>query len=170
MIRLSRRRAPTAQFLLVHHEPDESRVIVENLRHKADAEVASARTVSEGARLIAARHFDLALIDAVLPDMAGMQLASLAANQNMPVLLLSENSSSSAHVRRLGYPYLEKPFDVEVLVAESIAIVRRARLIVRDVAISADRVEATMKALAAEVAEAHRLFDLIISRLGRNKG
>lgn len=166
MVRVSQRKLP-AQMLLVHHDPAECRFIAQCLRKKVSAEVDSTSIMSEGTRFVTGRHFDLALIEVTLPDMAGIELASVAANQDTPVLLLSANSSSTEHARRLGYTCLEQPFDVDLIVAESIAIVQRTRRLVHDIAASAESMDAVMKSLFAEVAEAHRVFDLIMSRLGR---
>jgi DNA-binding response OmpR family regulator len=135
----------------------------------AGALVESTSIMSEGARLIAGKHFDLALIELLLPDMAGIELAALAANQKTDVLLLSGNSSSTEHARRLGYSCLEQPVEGNLLVAESIAVMQRAHLLVGDLAASVDKMDIVMKSLTAEVAEANRVFDRIVSRLRRKK-
>jgi DNA-binding response OmpR family regulator len=169
MVRPLHRTGPLTQCLLVHHEPAQCLIIADHLRTMAGAVVKSTSNMSEGTRLIAGGRFDLALIEVVFPDMAGIDLAAAAANQDTSVLLLSDNSSSTEHARRLGYPCLEKPFEVDRVVMTSIAIVQRARMVVRDVATSAEKMDSAMRSLTAEVAEAHRVFDLIISRLGRKK-
>lgn len=167
MVRPLEQTAPSTQFLLVHRDPTECRFIAECLRQKMGAMVESTSFIAEGQQLIAQKHFDLALIEVVLPDVAGIELAALAANQNVPVLLLSENSVSTDHARRLGYPYLEKPFDVDLLVAELVALMQRTRHAVREAAASGHRMVSAMQSLAAEVNEANRRFDLIMSRLRR---
>ncbi len=164
MVRPLQQKIP-AQLLLVHHDPAECRFIASCLRKSAGATVDSTSIMSEGARFISARRFDLALIEAALPDLAGINLASAATFQNTPVLLLSDNSSSTVHARQLGYLCLERPFDVDLIVAESITMMQKTRM--DDVAASADSMDSIVRSLSAEVAEAHRIFDLIMSRLGR---
>ena len=156
------------RLLLVHQEPTEGQFIADHLRQRAGAEVIFSLTASQGARMIADRRFDLALIDAIFPGSPGrgIQLAALAANQNTPVLLLSEKAATSVQLKHLGYSFLEKPFDLEVLVSESQRIMRDDRSIGGRLAAAIGNKQPDLSALTAEIAEAHRLFDLAVTRLG----
>jgi hypothetical protein len=62
--------------------------------------------------------------------------------------------------------YLERPLNLDALVSESQRVIREAQLIIGKVRASAATMEAKISALAFEIAEAHRLFDLIMARLG----
>ena len=155
-----------ARMLLIHQEPIASQTIAEHLREKAGAEVECTQTATEGAKMIAGGGFDLALIDAILSEIPGSQLTKLAANQNTPVLLLSESRATSAKLQQLGLPYLEQPFNLEILICESKRLMLETRSIIRTFAASADKMEFNMSILTAEIAEAHRLFDLVMIRLG----
>jgi DNA-binding response OmpR family regulator len=159
-----------ARLLLVHQEPVGCRIIAEHLRENAGAEVECTPTATEAATMITGGRFDLAIIDAMLLKVPGVQLATLAANQDTPVLLLSENRSTSTQLRRLGYPYLEKPLDLGALVSESRRIIVGTRLNIQKGIAAADRIESDVNALEAEIAESHRLFDLAMNRLGYKKG
>jgi DNA-binding response OmpR family regulator len=157
------------RLFLFHHEPVGCLIITEHLREKAGAEVECALTATEGARMIAGRRFDLALIDAMLPKITGVRLATLAANQNTPALLLSENPSTSTVLRRLGYPYLEQPLDLGALVSESQRMIIGTKSNTRKGTAATAEVKPSPESLAAEIAEAHRLFDLTMIRLGYKK-
>ena len=88
-----------------------------------------------GRRLLTGKHFDLAIIDLVLPDASGIALAAIAANENTPVLLITSRPDVVARLEPydlLDFPCLLKPFDlvrlrmtVERVMAESHRNVRR---------------------------------------------
>jgi DNA-binding response OmpR family regulator len=157
------------RLLLVHQEPGECGAFAEHLRRNADATVEFTVNAIQGEVMLTYGHFDLAIIDAILPEMPGTQLVALAAKRKTPVLLLSGAPSESAQLRTLGYPYLERPLNLDALVAETQRVIRETRLIIGTVRASAATMEAKINALAVEMAEAHRLFDLIMARLGYNR-
>jgi hypothetical protein len=82
------------------------------------------------------------------------------------VLWLSDDQAASAKLQRLGFPYLEKLLDLDALVSETQRVMRQTQSAMAALAASASKMESHMKALASEIAEAHRLFDLVMVRLG----
>ena len=113
--------------------------------------------------MMLAGGFDIALINATLPDASGIELAKLAAT---PVLMLSETPRISRKLARLGLQFMEKPFGVDALLAES----KRVMLERGADTAPVDPPKATavpdLEALRAEIAEAHRQFDAIVKHLG----
>jgi DNA-binding NtrC family response regulator len=158
-----------ARLLLVHQDLHERQIIARHLQENADARIEYALTTTQAEGLIVKDWFDLILIDAFPPEMPCLQLAALAAYQNIPALLLSGSRSTSAYLQALGYSCLERPFHLETLVSEAQCAIGQSRPAANRPGTLIASSQATMSALTAEVAEAYRLFDLAIARLGYAK-
>ncbi|MGD9727054.1 MAG: response regulator [Acetobacteraceae bacterium] len=63
-----------------------------------------------------AGDFDLAVIEAVLPEVCGFDLAEQATSQNTPVLLMSGDLTAQDKLDDFGYPNLGKPFLLRELI------------------------------------------------------
>jgi DNA-binding response OmpR family regulator len=136
------------------------------MKSHSSAELQSAPTGVLGARMIVGGDFAIALIDATLPDTSGIELAKLAANQNIPVLMLSENPPISQELRRLDFQFLEKPFDLNLLLATSRRVMLEHAAHLKQIKPDAAFAAPNLEALRAEVAEAHQQFDAIVKHLG----
>ncbi len=154
-------------MLLVQDDPVFRDVMSGHLKqYNAVDELEYALTGMLGARKIAGGRFDIAMINVTLPDTSGLELARLAANENMSVLMLSENPGISEELHRLNYQYLEKPFSSDRLLTESRRVMIENRRNTSRIKTSSAMLHANLKALQAEVESAHRQFDTIVSRLG----
>jgi DNA-binding response OmpR family regulator len=67
--------------------------------------------------------FDLAVMEAVLPEVCGFDLAQQAVNRDTPVLLMSGDLKTQDNLEAFGYPHLGKPF----LLKELISVTQRIR-------------------------------------------
>jgi DNA-binding NtrC family response regulator len=76
----------------------------------AGEEVECAIAAPCASTLLLSDRFDLAIIDATLPRASGFFLAALAADENIPVLLISGHPDAQFELQRFGYPFIEKPF------------------------------------------------------------
>jgi DNA-binding response OmpR family regulator len=155
-----------AKILLVQDDPGFRDDISDYLKNRATVELAHAPTGAQGAAMIAGGSFDVAVIDANLPDMSCIELAKLAANENIPVLMLSGNRRVSEELRRLDYRFLETPCSADVLLSESRRLLREREENIGPVRSSTAIAERSLRALRAEVTEAYRLFDAIVLQLG----
>jgi two-component system OmpR family response regulator len=115
--------------LVVDDEPNILEVISMALRyHGFDVEVAE-----NGQRALAAVsafHPDLMLLDIMLPDMEGFEVARRLGAQrtDLPIIFLTARDTTEDKVRGLtmgGDDYVTKPFSLEELVARIWAILRR---------------------------------------------
>ncbi|MGE4048286.1 MAG: response regulator transcription factor [Acetobacteraceae bacterium] len=70
-----------------------------------------------------AGHFDLLVMEAVLPEVCGFRLAEQAASRDIPVLLMSGDLATQDDLDACGYPYLDKPF----VLREMISVMRCIR-------------------------------------------
>lgn len=80
------------------------------------------------ARLIEEQHFDLALLDVMLPDIEGPELLAYMKQYDIPVIFVTAKIALADRVRglRLGAEdYIVKPFELEELLARVEAVLRR---------------------------------------------
>jgi DNA-binding response OmpR family regulator len=98
------------------------------------AEIDCALTGDAGAQKLVTSHYDLVIIDGILPDTSGLRLAEFAANQNTPVLIMTGYPDLVARLDDTDFPVLAKPFTVndllfeaQVAIAQSEANIRRVK-------------------------------------------
>jgi two-component system, OmpR family, response regulator len=122
-------RSPQYRVLVVDDEPNIVDVISMALKYQG-FEVASAATGQEAIAQVAAVKPHLILLDVMLPDMEGFDVAERlsAAHSRMPIIFLTARDAVEDKVRGLtagGDDYVTKPFSLEELVARVRAIIRR---------------------------------------------
>jgi CheY-like chemotaxis protein len=98
------------------------RDLVEDCLRQAGYEAHSATSAEAGAKLLASRHCDLALIDVLLQDNSGIRLAQIAADQNTPVVLMTGHVETALRLRQFDFPHMLKPFKAAEL-TEAVALV-----------------------------------------------
>jgi DNA-binding NtrC family response regulator len=99
-------------ILIVEDEP----LIVEILRETLEEQyrVSSANTVEEARECLRASHVDVALVDSVLPDGHGDEVAAYAKAYGAAVIQMS---GYLQEIDDLDRPYLMKPFGREMLLS-----------------------------------------------------
>jgi CheY-like chemotaxis protein len=103
--------------LVVEDTPD-SLEFVRTLLVTAGHRVATASTGAEAVRLGKSRRFDLVLLDLVLPDFDGFQVARELASTGAPIVAMSAHLDrwDEAEIRHAGFrSLLPKPFKVPEL-------------------------------------------------------
>jgi len=103
-----------AKILVVDDEPLICEII-SDLFEDAGIEVECAISAPSASTLLLIDRFDLAIIDATLPRASGFFLAALAADENVPVLLMSGHPDAQFELQQFGYPFIEKPFPLLIL-------------------------------------------------------
>lgn len=116
-------------ILLVEDDPRTAEAVTEALREQAAVEWAS--DGQTGLVTAAARHFDVIILDRMLPQMGGMDVLQRLRSAEIasPVLMLSALGRADNRVEGLeagADDYLAKPFEPEELVARVRALHRRA--------------------------------------------
>jgi two-component system OmpR family response regulator len=117
------------RILVVDDEPNIVDLIATALRFQG-YEAESAATGQEAIREVAAYRPHLMVLDVMLPDMDGFEVAErLAARHDaVPILFLTARDATQDKVRGLtvgGDDYVTKPFSLEELVARIRTILRR---------------------------------------------
>ncbi len=120
------------RVLVVDDEPNIVEVVTMALRHHG-FDVASAGTGTDALAEAAAFRPDLIVLDVMLPDMEGFDVARRlgSGRARMPIVFLTARDSTDDKVRGLtlgGDDYVTKPFSLEELVARVRTVLRRAGL------------------------------------------
>ena len=122
--------SPTHRVLVVDDEPNIVDVVTMALRFQGFA-VESAGTGSEAIAAVSSFRPDLIVLDVMLPDMEGFDVAQrLGAQHNrVPIIYLTARDATEDKIRGLtlgGDDYVTKPFSLEELVARLRGLMRRA--------------------------------------------
>ena len=117
-------------------------------------------TGAEALDLIAARGFDLVLLDMVMPTMSGLhvlrEIRGSRDTADLPVIMLTGRSDPAAAVEALAAgadDHVAKPFDFDVLAARIARVLTRSRRIA-DLKRSNAALDARIAARAIELGEA----------------
>ncbi len=118
------------RVLVVDDEPNIADVISMALRYQG-FEVASAATGAEALAAVRSFRPQLMLLDVMLPDMEGFEVARrLGADRaRVPIIFLTARDATEDKVRGLtvgGDDYVTKPFSLEELIARVRALLRRS--------------------------------------------
>jgi DNA-binding response OmpR family regulator len=147
------------KVLVVVDEPKICCLIGNYLHKTLGSMVEYAHSGTEGADALLRGRYDLALVDVMLPELSGLDLAEIAANENTPVLLMSGHPETNFALHQFGYPYLLKPFSLEELRVFAAQVMSEHLENIKRVRSSVARMEANRLALAVALAESDRLMD-----------
>jgi two-component system, OmpR family, response regulator len=119
----------TTRILVVDDEQSITELLTMALRYEG-FETAAAHGGREALDLVASFHPHLVVLDIMMPDLDGFEVARRlrAERQQVPILFLTARDGAEDKVRGLtigGDDYVTKPFSVEELVARIRAILRR---------------------------------------------
>jgi two-component system, OmpR family, alkaline phosphatase synthesis response regulator PhoP len=120
----------TAHILVV----DDEAHLAEGIRENLEAEGYRAQVAHDGRAGLARvrdQHFDLVLLDVMMPNMDGLELCAQMRREGlqMPVLFLTVKNDVADRVRGFeagGDDYLAKPFHLQELLLRVAAILRRS--------------------------------------------
>jgi two-component system OmpR family response regulator len=119
------------QHLLVVDDDPEIRSLLAGFLARHEYEVATAHDAAEARRLIARNHFDLIVLDVMMPGEDGLSLCrSLRAETRVPIVLLTAVAEETDRIVGLEMgadDYVTKPFSPRELLARIRAIFRRVR-------------------------------------------
>ena len=125
--------ADSHRVLVVDDEPNIADVISMALRYQG-FEVTSASTGTEALAAVKSFRPQLMLLDVMLPDMEGFEVARRlsAEHARVPIIFLTARDATEDKVRGLtvgGDDYVTKPFSLEELIARVRALLRRAGVV-----------------------------------------
>ncbi|HUY06167.1 MAG TPA: response regulator transcription factor [Acidimicrobiales bacterium] len=122
--------SPLTRVLVVDDEPNITSLISTALRYEG-FEVASAANGREALNEVASFRPHLVLLDVMLPDLDGFEVARRLRQEarRVPILFLTAKDATEDKIRGLtlgGDDYVTKPFSLEELLARIRAVLRRA--------------------------------------------
>lgn len=115
------------KILIVEDEEPIANLIKMNLR-KAGYECVCAYDGEEAANLMEEGHYDLALLDIMLPKVSGYELMEYAKTLNIPVIFITAMTTTDHKVNGLkmgAEDYISKPFEIRELLARVETVLRR---------------------------------------------
>ncbi len=116
--------------LVLDGDPDECAILMEHL-HQHGYEPVGVGLVQQARRALETRHFDLLLLESILPDGSGLQYCNEIRDRLGPrpvIIFVSSDSRRSSRVAALELgadDYVVKPCDAEELLARIKAKLRR---------------------------------------------
>ena len=118
------------RILIVDDEPEIRRLLVDYLA-RGGMDASAVRDGREMWQILAKHHFDLIVLDLMLPDTDGLALCrDLRAKSNLPVLMLTARGEEADRVLGIEMgadDYMAKPFSPRELLARIKSILRRTR-------------------------------------------
>lgn len=160
-------------ILIVEDEPDIQELLCTYLRD-AGYETAAAGDGVLAVELFRSRHFDLVLLDVMLPKIDGFGVCELIRRQSqVPILMLTALDGEKQQLRGFGLDiddYVTKPFSMPVLLEKIRVILRRsgkteeeACLRYRDLSVNPDTREVILNGQPLELTA--REFELLYTFL-----
>lgn len=122
---------PEASLLVVDDEPNILDLLAASLRF-AGFDVVTAANGNQALRAAAEHHFDLVVLDVMMPDMDGFTVLRRlrSGGSHLPVVFLTARDDTEDKVKGLtagGDDYITKPFSLEEVVARIRAVLRRTK-------------------------------------------
>lgn len=154
------------QFLVVEPDRGVSELLQEALQEVFEARVALSGNGEQAERVLQECALDLAIIETMLPDISGFELAERAANRGVPSLLMSGHPTGQENCRAHGYPHLAKPFSLQEMVDAIRAIFHDSQQAIACLHRSYETLNATV-GWCRMVAEFNRQIKAEIWRIGR---
>ena len=121
-----------AKFLIVEDDLD-IQELLQNFLQEAGYEVSIANDGVEAVSLFSTAHYDLILLDVMLPKIDGFTVCELIRKQSqIPIIMLTALSGEKEQIKGLDLQvddYITKPFSMPVLVRKIAAVLRRSNMI-----------------------------------------
>lgn len=121
---------PIPRILLVEDDNDFGKILKEYLSLKS-MEVVHAKDGMEGWNIFRHHHFDLCILDVMMPNKDGFELAQLIRKQNDRVPIFFLTAKGQKHDLLHGYnlgadDYITKPADGDILMSKIQAVLKRS--------------------------------------------
>ena len=170
----------TMQKILVVEDDFDIQELLQNFLQEAGYEVSIATDGVEAIATFSDKHFDLILLDIMLPKIDGFSVCELIRKQSqVPIIMLTALSGEEEQIRGLDLQvddYITKPFSMPVLVRKIAAVLRRSSIIpgqehqtiaYRDLILDFDSYSATVNGISYELTQ--REFE-VLRELLMNQG
>jgi DNA-binding response OmpR family regulator len=157
-------------ILVVERDSAVAFTVADAFANDLAAQVRYAGTVSLAVELIETGTYDLAIIDANMPEISGFELARRAANRNVPALLCSGNPDTLRKLVDFEVPHLAKPFAPDLLILEAARVITQAQTNIRKIRETCTQLLAASGRLEAEMARSRALVRESKAILAKSRG
>lgn len=116
------------EILIVEDEQNISNLLKMALSSHSEYSCDCAFDGEQGANMIEQKHYDLILLDIMLPKINGFELMEYIKNYDIPVIFITAKNNINDKVKglKLGADdYITKPFDISELLARVEVVLRR---------------------------------------------
>ncbi len=113
--------------LVVDDFPGICPVLQQALETLPDCRVSAASSGEEAMPLLHRDRPDLVILDALLPGVAGLDLADDASRRGIPVIVMTGDGTASEALDDSGWRHLHKPFRIDALLAEVRSVLDQAQ-------------------------------------------
>jgi DNA-binding response OmpR family regulator len=144
-------------ILVVERDPAFAFALADAFASDLAAHVRCVDTGRLAAGLIETGTYDLAIIDANMPEISGFELARRAANRNVPALLCSGNPDTLQKLADFEVPHFAKPLAPDLLILEAARVITQAQTNIRKVRETCTKLLAASGRLEAEMARSRAL-------------
>jgi CheY-like chemotaxis protein len=158
------------KILVVDDEETICQVVSACLEDWPGTKVVCANNGNLAAERLRGDRYDLALIDALLPGPGGFELAEIAANQNVAVLMLSGHPEITAKLRAVSFPHISKPFRLSELLKESRQVIASSLENSRRVQTALALLKTRAEALQTAIEESRRILGESMEQSARAEG
>lgn len=121
------------QKILIVEDDIDIQELLRNFLQEVGYEISIANDGMEAISLFSTIHFDLILLDIMLPKIDGFTVCELIRKQSqIPIIMLTALSSEDEQIRGLDLQvddYITKPFSMTILVRKIGAVLRRSSMI-----------------------------------------
>lgn len=121
------------QKILIIEDDIDIQELLRNFLQEVGYEISIANDGMEAISLFSTIHFDLILLDIMLPKIDGFTVCELIRKQSqIPIIMLTALSSEDEQIRGLDLQvddYITKPFSMPILVRKIGAVLRRSSMI-----------------------------------------
>lgn len=148
--------------LIVDDEPAICELVQMVLEADGSCRVTPASSAGDAMTILERDRPDAAIIDAILPQASGLQLATRAIDLGVPVLIVTGEPQTRDKLRAVGCPYLPKPFQIGTLLTETRALLDEAAQRRAELAVLLHR-------LVAKTAELRMACEGVRERVARTK-
>jgi len=153
------RGAAVIQMLIVEDDPLVADTMQAGLEEHYGAAVIWRGTGFSAVETMKRRQLDIGVIDALLPDMNGFQLARQAANMNIPSLITTGHPDIILLCEHYSFPFLAKPFLPAALVERTVNLIREPEQNIKLVLASCAKLEDAAGSLRNVLRESSRLAE-----------
>jgi DNA-binding response OmpR family regulator len=129
--------------LVVDHQPQLCTLVQHVLEQTGEYRVSCAGSGEEAMPVLDLDRPSLVMLDIMMPGMPGIELAAHATQRGVPIIATTDQQDIDARLSRLGWPYLAKPFRLELLLDECRTTIAQTEENLRIVRASLERLLAT---------------------------